>query len=506
MMAAKAITEGMPLSSLLEGIFSIVPDEDLYITGISLDSRTIKPGDLFIACGSGSNNGIQYIDDAIKAGAIAVIVEVGCLPETVNYKVPVFNVEKLDTKTGIIAGHFYGQPSSELTIAGITGTNGKTSVSYLLAQALSVDCKQDCGLIGTLGYGSVKDLVPGPHTTPDPVTLQHLLADMRDQGFSNVVMEVSSHGLDQHRIAGVDFDLAVFTNLSRDHLDYHKDLAEYADAKKKFFTDYSVSKAVLNLDDELGRSILDVLDKKINTIAYTLVGDKDHSCQKSVPTITGQIKAGLSRKMVLELKTPWGDGFLESRLFGKFNAYNLMACVASLCLLGIPLNETLKRLSSCGYIPGRMEYYGGEETPQVIVDYAHTPDALEQMLQALKAHCHGKLFCVFGCGGDRDKGKRSQMGMIAQRYADFIILTNDNPRTEDPALIIQDIMEGIPNQGMTKVMIDRTEAIREAINMAGRDDIVLIAGKGHETYQEIGCVRHPFSDQSVVLEALESNT
>jgi len=502
MMAAISLTQGIPLSSLLQGFSPLSPTEDMEVTGLAIDSRAVEAGDLFIAY----REGTKFIDNAIHAGACAIVAEMDSLSDLVKSKVPVFYVTDLNSKAGTIASRFYGEPSRAMTITGVTGTNGKTSISYILAQALSFG-DRDCGLMGTLGYGTVNDLNEGLTTTPDPVTLQHLLFDMRDQDLSQVVMEVSSHSLDQHRIAGVDFDLGIFTNLSRDHLDYHGDIENYANTKRQFFTDYSISKAVINIDDELGQVIVgdleQAIDQDIKVVAYTLVEDLESISESSVPLVAGKINSDTSNGIVLELTTPWGTGLLETNLLGKFNAYNLLACLAALCLLEVPFAEAVRRLSLCRSIPGRMECFAGEAQPLIVVDYAHTPDALAQALTALKSQCQGKLYCVFGCGGDRDKGKRALMGATAQQYADVIVLTNDNPRNEDPDVIIQDILSGIENKDQIKIEIDRAAAIKNAIAAAGKNDIVLIAGKGHESYQEIKGVRNEFSDQAVVSNLLE---
>ncbi len=408
----------------------------------------------------------------------------------------------LNNRTGVIASRYFGDPSSDMTVIGITGTNGKTSVSYTLAQALSSDNKQ-CGLIGTLGYGTVNELNDSLTTTPDPVTLHHLLADMQDKCISDIVMEVSSHALDQHRIAGINFDLGIFTNLSRDHLDYHNDIESYANTKRRFFTDYSIHKVVINIDDEVGDSILNNLDESVEVVAYTLVEDLTDINHLKFPIVAGKINIHSTNGMTLDLKTPWGEGRLETKLLGEFNAYNLLACIATLCMLKMPFKEAVRCLSLCKSVPGRMECFREEKQPLIVVDYAHTPDALAHALKTLKNNCEGKLFCVFGCGGDRDKGKRILMGKVAQQYADEIILTNDNPRNEDPDIIIEDILSGINNENLVTVETDREAAINNAIHAAKENDIVLIAGKGHEGYQEIKGIRHDYSDQSVISRILE---
>ncbi len=504
MMAVMSKTNGFPLSILLQGIVSETSFSDVDVTGIAIDSRKVIEGDLFIACRSGQRSAIPYINAAVNAGASAVVAEAGNLPESLKCSVPLLCVKDLHTKTGIIADRFYGHPSADMTVIGVTGTNGKTSVSHILAQSLSDSNQIVCGLIGTLGYGSINNLIQGLNTTPDPITLHHLLADMRDQKIDHVVLEVSSHGLDQHRIAGVDFDLGIFTNLSRDHLDYHGDMKNYANAKRRFFTDYKIRKVVVNLDDNFGRSLIKDLGKDVQIIAYTLGADTNLKLDKNMSVVSGKIISNRSDKLQLKVNTPWGEGCLSTHLFGNFNAYNLLAVLSAMCLLNYPLDQALLRLSQCRNIPGRMERFGGGRHPQVVVDYAHTPDALEQVLQTLKEQCQGTLYCVFGCGGERDRGKRSQMGAVAEQYADIVVLTSDNPRNEDPDVIIQEILSGIQKHDQLTINGDREGAITSTITAARKKDIILIAGKGHENYQEIRGVRHFFSDQQIVRRVLES--
>jgi len=505
MMAVKSITDGYPLSALLQGFISETSDVDVDVTGIAIDSRKVMPGDLFIACQAGQRSAIPYINAAVKAGASAVVAETGYLPEPFICSVPLLGISDLYTKTGIIADRFYGHPSADMTVIGVTGTNGKTTVSYILAQSLSDSDKNMCGLIGTLGYGRIDNLLPGLNTTPDPITLHHLLADMRDQNIGRVVMEVSSHGLDQYRIAGVDFNIAIFTNLSRDHLDYHGSMGSYADAKRRFFTNHQINRAVINIDDAFGSSLVKELDENVRVIAYTLNTDSNLRLKKNISLVSGKIMSGRSENLSLEVHTPWGEGCLTAHLLGKFNAYNLLAGLSALCLLNYPLDKALLRLSQCKNIPGRMERFGGDQHPRIVIDYAHTPDALEQVLLTLKTLCQGSLYCVFGCGGERDKGKRSQMGAVAERYADIIVITSDNPRHEDPDAIIQNILSGIQKRNQIRIEADREIAITSTIKAATKNDIILIAGKGHENYQDIGGKRFPFSDQQVVRRVLESN-
>ena len=504
MMTAQSLSPGYPLNVLLKDLVDTPIVGEVYVSGLATHSRKTKSGDLFIAATLGGNSGKLYINDAVKAGATAVVVESGAVPDPYLCPVPLYRIRNLWAKTGIIAARFYRHPSSAMTVIGVTGTNGKTTVSHLLAQSLTAPDKGVCGLIGTLGYGTPDHLAPGPNTTPEPVTLQGLLADMRGRNIRQVVMEVSSHGLDQQRIAGVEFDLAILTNLSRDHLDYHVTPENYAAAKRRLFTDYQISQAVINLDDNFGRSLAGAL--KAEVAGYTLNPDPECGTKYRHPVVSGSIVAYREGKMHMEVDGPWGRTLLVSPLLGRFNAYNLLACLSTLCLLGHPLDDAVSRLSACRRIPGRMEYFGGDRQPLVVIDYAHTPDALEQVLETLKAACRGKIYCVFGCGGDRDQGKRPLMGTVAERYADHIILTSDNPRSENPDLIIRDILGGIRNNSKVTVVMDRAAAIAHALAAAGDNDMVLIAGKGHEDYQEIAGRRRPFSDQQVVRKLLEGDS
>ena len=504
MMTAQSVTPGYPLHVLLRDLVETPLVGDVYVSGLATHSRNARPGDLFIAATIGGNSGILYINDAVQAGACAVVAEAGALPDPYLCPVPLYRIQNLWAKTGIIADRFYRHPSSAMTVVGVTGTNGKTTVSHLLAQSLAAPDKGVCGLIGTLGYGTPDNLMPGPNTTPEPVTLHGLLADMRARNIRQVVMEVSSHGLDKQRIAGVEFDMAILTNLSRDHLDYHITLENYAAVKRRLFTEYQISQAVINLDDDFGSSLAGEL--KAEVAGYTLSPRPERGTKRKHPVVSGSIVSCGEGEMHMEVDSPWGRALLVSPLLGRFNAYNLLACLSALCLLGHPLDYAVSRLSACRCIPGRMEYFGGDRQPLVVVDYAHTPDALEQVLETLKAACRGKIYCVFGCGGDRDQGKRPLMGTVAERYADHIILTSDNPRSENPDLIIRDILGGIQNSGQVTVVADRAAAITHAAHAAGANDIVLIAGKGHEDYQEIAGRRLPFSDQQIVRKLLEDRS
>ena len=497
MMAAERVKNHILLSKLLQPLDIPCKVKDVPVLGLATDSRKINPGDLFIA----RNEAIAFVNDAIRAGACGVLADEAAPHDSFLSPVPIVRISDLDKKIGLIAAIFFNHPASSIKITGVTGTNGKTSVCYLMANALSGDIGRKCGLIGTLGYGPVDKLVPGTHTTPEALSLQAILADMRDQGIHQAVMEVSSHGIDQSRIAGLEFALAIYTNLSRDHLDYHETIQAYADTKRRLFTEYPVKSAVLNLDDSLGRELFERLPGGIHKTGYTT--DKNSFLASPGEGVAlAEIEAMTADRMLLGITSPWGRVKLESGLIGQYNAQNLLACFCGMCLLGFTPDEAVDRLSLCKGVPGRLERFCKPDMPVVVIDYAHTPDALEQVLKTLRDVCENRLYCVFGCGGNRDKGKRRIMGKIAGRYADRIVITSDNPRFEDPNRIIRDIMAGITDTGQIYVEEDRATAIKKSIESAGEKDIVLVAGKGHETYQEISGVRHPFSDREVINKIL----
>ncbi len=493
------------LSTLLEGyaVVNVVDDREIY--GLSMDSRKVQAGDLFLACaGHQARHGHEYIADAIQAGAAAVAYEVNDavaveMPESVG-KVSVYGIGKLGQQVGMIAERFYDYPSHNLFVIGITGTNGKTSCGQFIAQALNEDVP--CGVIGTLGNGLYGKLQATSHTTPDAISLHGLLAEMCAAGARSVAMEVSSHGLEQGRVNGVAFDAAVFTNLSRDHLDYHGDMASYSRAKQRLFAMTGVRYAIINIDDSFGQELLKSLPSNVQAIAYTL---------REVENIVGGVKmvqGTLLRQgldgLDIQVISPWGEARFTSRLLGRFNASNLLAVLATLVVSGAPFDDVIQRLCRLQPVPGRMECYGGcHGKPLVVVDYAHTPDALRQVLQSLREHCRDALWVVFGCGGNRDRGKRPLMGEIAQRHADHVVLTDDNPRHENADEIIAEICAGLQSPDAVHVQRDRAQAIAWAVTRATEHDVVLIAGKGHEDYQLIGDEKLAFSDSMQVRDLLK---
>lgn len=492
------------LAALLHGFATVAAQDDRDVSGLALDSRRVQRGDLFFARAGTRDHGARHIGQAVAAGAVAIVCDAAETPPVgAPEAVPLIRVPCLADRIGPIAARFNHQPSRALEVYGITGTNGKTSCCHYLAQAFAAD-GSSCGVIGTLGYGipgAPGALRPASHTTPDAITLQRELARMRADGARRVVMEVSSHALAQGRTLGVDFAGAVFTNLTRDHLDYHGDAAAYGQAKRRLFDSPGLRFAVINGDDAFGREILASLGDGLICVRYGLGDDIAAGGGKYV---RGAVIESSLAGIRLAIDSSWGGGELLTPLLGRFNAGNALAVFAVLMLSGLTLEEALRRVAGLHAVPGRMERFGGDRRrPLVIVDYAHTPDALEQTLGTLRAHAAGRLVCVFGCGGDRDRGKRPLMGGIAARLADRVIVTDDNPRGEDARAIVADILAGMPAEARVDVVSDRAEAIRTAITEADAGDVVLVAGKGHEDYQEIGGRRLPFSDREVVAAALE---
>ena len=496
----------MSLGALLAG-FAETPAvlADLPVSGLAADSGAVRPGDLFFALRGGRWHGLEFLDAVRTAGARVVLWEPpyeGSLPGA-GAAPPLLAVPELRQKMGRIASRFYGEPSQRLPVVGITGTDGKTSCAHFVAQALSDVETGPCGILGTLGAGVYGATEPSLHTTPDALSVQLWLAELVTAGRRCAAMEVSSHALDQGRVNGVQFAVAALTNLTRDHLDYHGTLDAYAAAKRRLFFDCQPGWAVLNLDDAFGREIAAERGGSSQTIAYGL-GARPAPWARFVWGENLELSpAGLR----LRIRSSWGDGVLRAGLLGRFNAHNLLATLATLLALEWPLAEALARLAQTATAPGRMERLGGGPgEPLAVIDYAHTPYALEQALTALREHGGGRLWCVFGCGGDRDAGKRTLMGAAAERLADRVIVTDDNPRTEDPERIVASIVAGMRRPQAAVVIRDRRAAIRHALAEAEAGDIVLIAGKGHEDYQIIGAERLPFSDRTVVLDGLSAKT
>lgn len=482
------------------------------IVNVVTDSRMIKPGDTFLAYAGDATDGRKFIPQAIAAGANAVLWDPQGFTWNPAWQIPALAIEDLKIKAGLIASHVYGHPSQKLWITGITGTNGKTSCSHWYAQAMT-NLGKKTAVMGTLGNGFYGALERTENTTPDATVLQRLLAGFAVQGAENVVMEVSSHALTQGRINGTMLSVAVLTNLSRDHLDYHQDMDSYAAAKASLFFWSGLKYAVVNMDDVLGVELSRQLaGKPLATIGYGFHYPEQRHSERFKMVYGSNLKFD-RHGVAFDIEFEDSRAHLEVGLLGKFNASNLLAVVAAMLASGIRLPDAVRSLQQVQPIPGRMEKYEEVDQPTVIVDYAHTPDALEKVLCTLRellraarpresvAKRPGRLFCVVGCGGDRDKGKRALVGEVATRLADEVIFTSDNPRSEDPVRIIDDIAAGAKTANFQKE-INRALAIYLAIANAHPGDIVLIAGKGHEKYQEIQGQRIPFSDAEVVQQVL----
>lgn len=473
--------------------------ENVNIARLTADSRKVTPGVAFAAYPGERLDGRDFIGQAMAAGTSAVLWEQEGFAWKDEWSVPNCAVAGLREKIGEIASEIYGAPSEKLWVIGVTGTNGKTSCAHWLAQALGALGKKTA-VVGTLGNGFPGALSPALNTTPDPIVLQESLADYLAEGAECVAMEVSSHGLAQGRVNGTHFAVALFTNLSRDHLDYHGDMESYGAAKAKLFGWPGLKYAVLNLDDSFGAELVGKLGcSGVQVVGYTLSG-AETSTQLRVEGRNLRVDASGIR---FEAVTPWGKAEIASPMLGRFNAANLLGVLAALLVSGVGLEQTAQILSHVQPATGRLHRLGGYGQPLVVVDYAHTPDALEKALETLKeiTPAGGRLVCVFGCGGGRDKGKRPLMGAAAARLADESLVTSDNPRNEDPDIIIDEIVAGMGGSNY-RVVADRAEAIKLAVLGAKQNDVILVAGKGHEDYQEIAGVRHPFNDIEQVRWAL----
>jgi UDP-N-acetylmuramoyl-L-alanyl-D-glutamate--2,6-diaminopimelate ligase len=490
------------LTELLQGLAR--PPRSLVLSDLTQDSRAATRGCAFLACRGHSTHGLEFAAQAVERGARAVLWE-----PAANIGVPDFPsdivvtaVPELSRHVGTLADRFFGAPSAQLEVTAITGTNGKTTCAYLLAQALGVE-RNDAAYMGTIGVGRPGALASASLTTADAVTVHRQLAELRASGIKWIVMEVSSHALDQHRVGGVRFKAAAFTNLTRDHLDYHGTMAAYGEAKAKLFVWPGLAARVINVDDEFGAELARRAGQSGELVSVSRnsrrATDAARERGRWMALTDARIAAnGLS----LDVDSSWGRARIDTRLVGDFNVDNALTVFALLQALGVPSENAARVLSQVHAPSGRMETFGGGGAPLAIVDYAHTPDALEKALNAARAHCAGRLWVVFGCGGDRDPGKRPLMGEIASRLADRVILTDDNPRTESPEAIVAGIRSSLTTRAEVTIEHDRARAIGLAIERAAPSDAILIAGKGHEDYQIYGRERRPFSDQAVVRAAL----
>ena len=470
------------------------------ITGLGLDSRTLEAGALFLAVQGLRQHGLQHSQQAIARGAAAIAwepspcVEKNELPDNL----PCIQVPDLQQQAGLIARRFYLNPSGRVNVIGVTGTDGKTSVSQFVAQAYA-QLGIPCGVVGTLGYGIHPDLEPESHTTPDAIRLQAMLHGFLEKEIFQAVIEASSHGLKQGRLNGVEVDTAIFTNLGRDHMDYHAALEDYENSKRILFQTAGLKHAVINVDDAFGCRLAEEAGSHTKVVLY--------SCNKCLADEESYVYARnvfpAQKRTVIEVDSSWGSGVVETVLCGEFNVSNLLAVTGALLANGHAFDEVVAAVSCVQTVHGRMEWVqGGRNAPAVFVDYAHTPQALSSVLQALRKTCPGRLWCVFGCGGDRDSGKRKFMARAVESYADHAVVTDDNPRFEDPDAIVQDLISGFTANASYSVIHDRKQAIAYAIQKAKPGDTVLIAGKGHETSQIIEGKRLPFDDRNTAADCL----
>ena len=492
MTPVQSTTLGMHLSYLLEG-FAVPPSaQDPIITGLALDSRRVRTGDCFFALDGTREHGAHYALHAVTQGAVAVVADDSTPLAT---PVPTVRVPALGSQVGAIAARFFGEPSADLATIAVTGTNGKTTVAHLCAQVLGALGRR-CGYIGTLGMGDIDTLASSGVTTPDPITLQGEMRRLVAAGYDHLALEASSHALAQARLSGTRVKVAIFTGLGHDHLDYHESLAAYALAKRKLFAHPGLAHVVLNADDPLSATILRTLAPDITVSTYSLQrasalpAAHQIGLYRAQYTVTGtQLEVIVNGQVIT----------LASQLIGDFNVQNLLATLGALLALGIPLDEVVRGISAARPVAGRLEAFGGDgAVPYIYIDYAHSPDSLERVLTVLRGFSSAALVCVFGCGGNRDRSKRPLMGAIAERLADKVFITDDNPRDETPEAIVEDILRGMVRPQSAQVIHARQAAITAALASAARGDVVLIAGKGHEAEQEIAGRKFPLSDQKIV--------
>ncbi|MEO6364671.1 MAG: UDP-N-acetylmuramoyl-L-alanyl-D-glutamate--2,6-diaminopimelate ligase [Luteimonas sp.] len=489
------MTRAMLLSDLLPDVPSV--PRGLAITGLVQDSRVIQRGDAFVAIAGFGAHGLHFVEQAKAAGAGAILFEAPA-PDDLPAPDDAIAVPNLRARMGELGDRFHDHPTRAMATVGVTGTNGKTSTVQLLAQAWTLLGKRS-GSIGTLGAGLFGETTPTGFTTPLVLQLHALLAQLRDAGAKAVAMEVSSHALDQGRVDGVHFDVAVFTNLTRDHLDYHGDMAVYGAAKARLFAWPELQAAAINLDDGFGAELFAAMPQTLRRIGLSSRGAANASLRAENLALDA---SGIAFDLASD---DGGCHRVHSGLLGRFNVDNLLAVAGALHALGETIEAIARTLSQLAPVDGRMNRLGGDGAlPLVVIDYAHTPDALLQALSSLRAHANARLICVFGCGGERDAGKRPQMAAIAETNADLVIVTDDNPRREPGDAIVADILAGFAKPDAIIVQRDRAAAIARAIGEAASDDIVLIAGKGHEPYQEIDGIQHQFNDTQVARGALEA--
>ncbi|MEM7054060.1 MAG: UDP-N-acetylmuramoyl-L-alanyl-D-glutamate--2,6-diaminopimelate ligase [Pseudomonadota bacterium] len=468
------------LGDLLNGLVAELDVElaGLTIGGLSLDSRQIEPGDVFIALAGQQQHGLAFAEQALAEGAVAVLYDDQAdAPNNKN----AIQISGLKSQLSKLAQRCWNDPASGLDLIAVTGTNGKSSVAWLLAQAL------DGGMIGTLGTGRPARFASATHTTPDVLSLYRTLAALKVEGIKTIAIEASSHALDQQRLAGLEFSSAVFTNLGHDHLDYHGNLDHYAAAKARLFRDYDSQRQLICVDDAFGRELAEELNASAGLIRYGL--EAEHAPQISAEFVRADLDG-----LKLNIQLPSGRVECHSRLIGRVNALNLMVVAAELDQRGVSHDAIARIIARLEPVPGRMTQLRGPAGQVVVVDYAHTPDALENALISLRQLTDDRLICVFGCGGERDRAKRPMMGRVAESLADRVYITDDNPRHEDGLVIVREIQAGMAHPARSRVLRDRAAAIHAAIDDAGSNDVVLIAGKGHESEQIVGDEVRAFSD------------
>ncbi|MFW5815516.1 MAG: UDP-N-acetylmuramoyl-L-alanyl-D-glutamate--2,6-diaminopimelate ligase [Wenzhouxiangella sp.] len=481
----KGLARRMGWQELLDGL--VRPAEQLEVCDLCLDSRHCEPGSVFVAVAGEQRHGLDYLGQALAAGAVGVIHDGrASLPAC---PVPAVEIPDLAAQLPLLARRFFGSPDG-MDLVAVTGTNGKTSVAWLLAQAL------DAAMLGTLGAGRPGAERPGTHTTPDLLSLYRALAALRAEGSRQVVLEASSHALAQGRLSGLAFSCVIFTGLGHDHLDYHVDRQAYFEAKARLFTDYPSHRQIINLDDPHGRALIDRLGAGPNRLGYSL---KDRACAVARLRPLSLDLSGMEARITLaDLAFD-----LHCPLIGRINLHNVAIVALELYARGFGQADIRRHIGALAPVPGRMQVVADDEGPRAVIDYAHTPDALEQALASLRELGADQIWCVFGCGGERDRAKRPMMGRVAESLADRVILTDDNPRSENGTAIIRDIQAGMRHPERSRVIRNRADAIRTALAECRSGDLVLVAGKGHETLQWTGAHAQAHSDVAVVREALE---
>ena len=484
----------MKLNALLESIstLDVSSTDNPDIMGISYDSREVKEGWLFVAVSGHEVDGSAFITDALSRGAIAVVSE--NRPDLGSGVVHV-QVPRARRALAELAAAFYGDASKDMTVVGVTGTNGKTTTTFMIRDILR-DGGFVPGLLGTVAYEVGERSIPALRTTPEALEIHSMFRQMRDAGCNAAVMEVSSHAIALERVHGIDFNIGVFTNLSRDHLDYHRDMDTYFNVKSQLFhaiEQRDDRKAVINIDDPWGLKLVDDGKLKAGILTYGFNESAD------VRASNASLDSGGT---AFDIATPWGEAHVKLRLLGRFNIHNALAAIAAGGLCGVDLGHMVKALEKITSVPGRLELVHNRKGRKIFVDYAHTDDALKNVLTTLREICRDRLIVVFGCGGNRDRGKRVTMGQVASELADYSYVTSDNPRDEEPGAIASEIIKGFDHQDQFEVVLDRREAIEKAVRAMGRKDVLLIAGKGHETYQEFKGTIVPFDDREMVREII----